>query len=255
MIRSLLLIVLCLMATTPQGAIAEDEALVGDRPDFTESAATIDMGHVQVEAGFTLSNAEGMSATELGEVLVRIGLASNTEIRMGLGSWVRFDTEPDDIDGLTDFELGLKQRLIRGSDSAPEVAVIAALSLPTGADGIGADEMQPTVLAAADWPISDSAGLGTNLGWSHAYDVAAGERFANVWISAAFGVTWTDRLGMFIEGYGFNQEHHNGDTTGYADFGFTYAVNADLQFDARVGRGFNGLDEDWFAGFGVVLRK
>lgn len=43
--------------------------------------------------------------------------------------------------------------------------------------------------------------------------------------------------------------------TFYADTGLTYDVNDDLQLDLRVGRGFNDLDEDRFAGLGLVVRR
>jgi hypothetical protein len=225
---------------------------VGDRPDFTESAVTITPGRVQIEAGLTRTSEGDVESTEVGEVLLRIGLLPALEARVGLGSWARIDAPAGDVDGLTDLDLGAKLALLEGAGARPTVAVIGAVSLPTGAEGVGSEEAEPVAILAAEWELTEAVGMGTNLGWSRP---AGGEgRFDRAWISAALGVSLDDRWGWFLEGYGFGQEKDGGDATGHADTGVTYRVHDDLQLDARVGKSFRGEADDWFAGLGVVLR-
>jgi hypothetical protein len=54
-------------------ATADDEPLVTDRPDFTESAATVTRGRTQVEMGYTFTSAGDFDEHAMGELLVRIG--------------------------------------------------------------------------------------------------------------------------------------------------------------------------------------
>ena len=46
----------------------------------------------------------------------------------------------------------------------------------------------------------------------------------------------------------------DGNATAYLDVGLTFLIHENLQLDGRVGQGFNGLDEDWFTGIGLVTR-
>ncbi len=252
MIRSAIWFCLLLTILPPLAAAAQSEPLVGDRPDFTESALTITTGRVQVEAGLTHMRTPNVETNQVGEVLGRIGLAPNTELRVGLGSFVDVSVDPSDIDGFDDMSLGVKQRLIQGEGSTPTMAVIAVTSLPTGSSDIGTQKAQPSLVGVAEWGLSDRVGLGTNLGWSSAYNGT--DYFSSAWLSASLGYALAERVGCFVEGYGYNQEEKDGDSTKYMNLGVTFQANEDLQFDVRYGLGFNDLDDDWFAGAGVVYR-
>ena len=248
--RSLLLLILVVTASIPAVASARDTELIGDRPDFTESAATIAPGRVQIEAGVTGTDAGGADVLEAGEILARIGLDARTELRVGLGSWVRIEDGATDLDGLDDLELGFKRHLLAGEGATPELALIVATTLPTGGADIGADDLQPLAVLAGEWTLSERVGLGTNLGWTRAHD---GERFSSLWVSAAFGIALGERAGLFLEGFAFDKEAPGGDAAGYGDAGLTYLIAPDLQLDVRVGTGFDGGSDD-FVGAGLVLR-
>ncbi len=43
-------------------------------------------------------------------------------------------------------------------------------------------------------------------------------------------------------------------TSLYLNGGATYLINSDYQLDARVGRGLNGVSNDYFVGFGAARR-
>jgi len=240
---------LVLLALTAPVA-AGDVELVGDRPDFTESALTVAPGRVQIEAGLTRTDGDGVKVLEAGEILARIGLDENTELRVGLGSWVRVENGADEVDGLDDLEMGFKRHLVAGEGSAPELAMIVAATLPTGGEDVGAEQWQPLALLAAEWSLSERVGLGTNLGWTSAHD---GERFSSLWLSAALGIALNERAGLFLEGYAFDKETTGGDDATYGDAGLTYLVDDNLQLDLRVGTGFDE-GAGTYVGAGFVLR-
>jgi len=246
----LTVIVFCLAATT---ACAQSDDLVGDRPDFTESALSVAPGRLQIETGVTIGESGDVESTEIGEILLRWGWRDRTEIRLGLGSWMDLTPQTGDgASGLSDLELGFKHELASGEGRRPQMALIGALALPTGGEDVTADATQPAVIACTEWELGERAALGSNLGWSLAYD---GERFSQVWLSAALGLSLSETVGMFIEGYGFSREADGGDATQYADVGATLLLRPDLQLDARFGKGFNDLDSDWFFGVGVILKR
>jgi hypothetical protein len=240
---------LCLL---PAVALGQDDPLVSDRPDFTESAVTITPGRFQIEAGVTHGEADGAETTAFGEFLLRIGVAAHTEIRLGLGSWLQ---EAGDRDGAANPTLGLKQRFLRGEGARPDFAVIALTTVPLGSDEVASSQAEPAVVGAAQWDLGETIGLGVNLGWSSLHDAARDEHFSSAWLSASLGLAASDRGGLFLEGFGFDGEEPGGGNTGYLDAGATYALGPDLQLDARYGRGLNGRDDEWFAGAGFVVRR
>ena len=72
LIRVLGVAVTALAAT---GSLA-DEAMVTDRPDFTESSSAVPKGTLQIEAGGTYVDIDEAEEGSLGEVLVRWGVVS-----------------------------------------------------------------------------------------------------------------------------------------------------------------------------------
>ena len=93
MMRVRPLTLLLMLALTPLPLAAQEAEMVGDRPDFTESALSVPAGRIQLEAGLTFSDFESEGEQiAFGEALLRIGLAESFELRGGLGSWVDIDT-------------------------------------------------------------------------------------------------------------------------------------------------------------------
>src|SRR5688572_30878275 len=97
-------------AVAQEGWSGLEDSLVTDRPDFTESTATVPRGHFQIEGGTTLTRVEDADATSFGELLVRIGTGERWETRLGLGSYTRIDTPFDEFSGFEDPSVGIKVR-------------------------------------------------------------------------------------------------------------------------------------------------
>lgn len=255
MVRQLCALLLGIAMAVPAAAQV-DGPLVGDRPDFTESTGTIARGHVQVEAGITRQEIGEEDALSVGEVLVRFGLGERLEARLGVGSWTRIDLPGGQLEGFEDPDVGLKVRLTSPVDDRPPgfpaVAFILGTSVPVGSEELTTDEWEPEARLALDWILTDLLSLGANFGVAYPSD--GGDRFDQLLASVTMGIAATDRLGVFVEAFGFSEEEPGGDATQYVDTGVTFALSDDLQLDARIGFGLNDPSPERFVGAGVVAR-
>ena len=230
----------------------EDDPLIGDRPDFTESAVTITPGRFQVEAGLTFLDENEEDVSEFGELLIRIGLSPRTELRLTLGSYVSIEPDLGDrVSGLSDASIGAK---IVVSESANwNTAVLLGTTVPTGSSEFRDTSLQPGVVFAAERDLSDSVSFGTNAGY--VYASADGERYGEFVASAAAGVALTETTGVFFELFGVIPESSAGGPEAYFfDAGVTRLLSANFQLDIRAGAGLNSAATDFFAGAGLIWR-
>lgn len=236
--------------------LAAQEQIVTDRPDFTESAVSVDPGRVQLETGLTHTEAGDVEATSFGEVLVRIGWTEALELRLGVNSYVDVDGAGGGDSGFEDSTVGIKLELKRPAQDAakavPEIALLLDTTLPTGNAGSSQSGLQPGLIFALGWTLSETLSLGVNFGGSYAS--AEGERFFEGSGSVALGIALSETWGAYVEYYGFVPESSGGDSTHFANTGLTYLLSDDLQLDLRVGGGLSGDDSDLFVGFGVGYR-
>ena len=72
--------------------------------------------------------------------------------------------------------------------------------------------------------------------------------------SESLGMGLTERVGTYLEAFGFTATGPDGAGAGYRNAGVTYLVSGDYQLDARVGVGFNGFSDDYFVGIGTARR-
>jgi len=230
---------------------AQEEPLVGDRPDFTESAQTIAPRRVQVEAGTTYVEGDESETLSLGELLVRVGLHELVELRVGLNSYVDVNVAGGpDSSGLVDSTLGVKIAL--GELLGWTTATLIGTTLPTGDSLFGDSSWRPSAVFVAERDLSCSTSLGTNFGY--VYNRADGERFDEWAGSAALGFTLTESIGSFVEVFGFVPMDGGGPETYFFDAGLTKSLSPNLQLDLRAGVGLNSAADDWFTGAGLIWR-
>lgn len=103
---------LCVLAAVAASTGGAQEAIVTDRPDFTESAEVVAVGRIQLETGASFEDAGEVELAEVGELLLRIGLVRDLELRLGVGSYV--DVADGGPSGLGDGSVGLKLELNEG---------------------------------------------------------------------------------------------------------------------------------------------
>lgn len=212
------------------------------------------MTRLQLEGGYTLSRGAGATEHALGEVLVRIPVAARLELRLGLNSllWAR---APDGgwQAGFEDASVGAKLALTAFEPTRPAAALLVGTTLPTGAAPFGEDGLQPEAKLALAWPLSERAGLSSNL--NYAYASEGGERYHQFAGSVSLGYALTERLGSFVELFGFAPEAPGSSTVAYANGGFTFGLTDDLQLDLRAGLELASGALAHFVGAGLAWRR
>ncbi len=230
---------LLLLVLVPLAASAQ-APLVTDRPDFTESAVAVPSGSAQVEAGLTLSD-DDVLVVSGPEALVRVGIASGAEGRLGLPDYVALDGDG----GLADPSVGVKVELGRAAGWG--LAAIAEVSLPLGEDGFGTESASPLVLLIAGRDVGAySVGTQGEVAWgldAERVDVG-GTLVVGRGLGARSGTFVEGAVGTVVDGPLAVLLHH----------GYTLLLTPTLQLDGRVGAGLTDSAPDLFGGVGLSVR-
>ncbi|MBS0010502.1 MAG: transporter [Bacteroidales bacterium] len=239
---------------------AQDEVpeLVTDRPDQTESSALVPHKSLQIETGFVLENKETDYFKQMSfaynTTLLRYGLLENFELRLGmeyLGAEVSIkNTDTTNIfKGLSPIYAGFKVKIADENGWKPEIAFLGALVLPfTAGEDFKPDYSAANIRFSFTHKISNILSLGYNLGAEWDGETAVPGYFYSI----ALGIGITDKLGMFVEGYGLLAEE--GDSEHLLDAGFTYLLLPNFQLDISGGIGVNDSAIDSFLSVGLTYR-
>lgn len=236
----------------------EIKPMVTDRPDQTESAVTVPRGTFQLETGIIVENNETISERYTGVTyntsLIRFGILDNLEFRAGTSvlrlTIESLDTQDENVlQGLAPFGIGTKIAISEEQEILPAMGLITMLTLPkTGDIEFQQPHLSPSMIWAMSKTISPGYGAGLNLGLSWNGEDA----FIETFYSLVLGGEFVERMGAFIELYGFLPEDETGDHR--FDAGITYLVLPNLQFDISSGVGINDPAPDYFVSFGLSLR-
>jgi hypothetical protein len=244
----------------------EEDVIVTDRPDFTESASTVGLGRVQLEAGYTFTrDRSGGSTTTTHtypEALLRIGMfAEWFEFRvvesLTNSGTLAFGQTTDRADGSDDLELGCKLYLVKQKEFLPELGLIVSTTIPTGARTLTSNRVLPTVNFLYGWDvIPNLLDAGGEFLAAGAVDV---DRHSYVEFAQSFTVGYklTPQLSAFTEWYALYPYGATApDVTAqyYFDTGFSYKITPDFQVDIRAGFGLNKHADDFFTGAGFAVR-
>ncbi len=243
---------------------SDDEPLVTDRPDFTEASSVVPRGRVQLESGYTFvhDRSAGIESTAhaVPQFVWRIGMTERVEMRIVWDAGYLFEREVDrgagtvtKQSGGTDMDLGVKVALSKQDRWIPETALIATLSVPTGADEFRSHKTQPRSNFLYSWDLNDKVSLACSTGLAGLRD--GDDNFVFVHQSASIGISLTDKLGMYTEWF---VHAFSGADVGapqhYADGGLTYQFTPNFQVDWRIGFGLNEHADDLFTGVGYAIR-
>lgn len=248
------------------GRAKHDAALETDRPDFTEGTQTVTAGHLQIEAGygFTYNDEDGANTKEhvVPQLLLRIGLIEELELRIAWDGYVRTEEEfsadgisgDNDDNGTSDLSLGIKNEMYEASGWLPALSYIAELSLPVGSEELTSDEVEPAYKLLWAYELDEQYSAAGNINF--AAPVEVDERFFETSASLTLAVSLSERLGTYVEYFGFYPDGGAPDTTSthFLNGGFTYGLNENLQIDVLAGFGLNDEADDFFTGVGVAVR-
>jgi hypothetical protein len=262
------LIAIAALCAVPGGARAQSDrgsrdpdawenrdALVTDRPDFTESAVTVYPRHVQVELGYTAARVGDVTEHSVGEILIRLGLAERLEARIGLNSFAWVAVPGNDPEGREDVSLGAKVNLLRArpGSAVPDVGILLSALLPTGAGELGqGSHLLPVAILAAGLDATEWLSAGANFGWGYLDDGAG--RYSQFTGSVALGFSLSPVIGAYAEYFALLPELDGGPDGHFLNGGFTFLISRDLQADIRAGFSVDDAETGSFGGAGFAFR-
>jgi len=239
------LLILLILAEPPQAR--GQEVIAADRPGLGSGSAVVDPGILQLEAGAQWAQQGEEDLYSLGQVLLRIGLSERLEIQgFGNSLVIRRDVE-DTGEGFEDVALGAKLNLLTRGPGDATVSILGQVNLPTGSQEFGSDESVPAATLLTDLSLSETLGLGANLGLSgFASDVEE-----QLFVSLTPSLSFPDHpsLGLYGGYAGFFAD--SGDMH-YAEAGITWLGSDNQQLD--LNGGVNLESGDLFLGAGLATR-
>lgn len=223
--------------------------IVTDRPDVTEAATVVPQDSLQIENGFTQASDHGTGTLDLSESLIRYGLSDGTELRFGVPNAFFRDAGGQPASGFSDLSFGIKQQLgpLPGNF---DVAVIAALSFPTGAKRESSHGFDPFIKLPWSRPLTEK--------WSF------GGMFSGFWETVDYRhrLLWeptfylerelTKKTDAFVEFVGDYFAH--GSTKEFIHFGMAYRSTARSQLDFHFGFGLTEATPNHFFAAGYSFR-
>jgi hypothetical protein len=226
-----------------------DVDIVTDRPDVTESSIVIPRGSFQLENGLTWTGDHGDTSVDFTETLMRFGVSSHTEFRLVVPNYVAGISGSAAPSGFGDIAVGAKQQigpLRRDFD----LAVIVALSLPTGADRISSRGFDPFIKV----PWSKEISKGWSIGGMQSFFWNTQDERRNPTWETTFTVDKeiTESLSAFVEYAGDFARH--GGSQQIAHFGAAYRVTPKQQIDCHFGFGLSAATPDHLFAFGYSIR-
>ena len=246
-----------------------DEPLITDRPDFTESTEAVPAGHVQLELGYTFTyDREGKDRVRnhtAPELLVRIGVFEDFEIRIGWEGYSWSDnqfegetrggrrvTREDWSQGAHDLSLGIKYKFFEQNGWVPHFGVIAAMTMPSGSAGVSSGDVDPELVLLWAYDVTDNFAVAGNVGFVVPTD--DGDRFFQTTASLSGAFSLTDKLGAYVEYFGFYPNTEDSDCAHFVNAGLTFLINNNFQLDWRIGAGLNEEADDFSTGVGFAWR-
>ena len=223
------------------------EVIVADRPGLGTGSSVVGGNILQFEMGAESASLGNTKQYSFGQLLLRLGLSDRVEIR-GLGnSLVVSRGDGPDREGIEDLTLGVKLNFLSNDSRNATISFLGEMAFPSGDEGFTQGETVPTAALLSDISLSESVGLGANLGVTgFAADV---EEQVFVTLTPSMSLPGESAVSVYGGYAGFFADS---DDLHYAEAGLTWLVSSDLQLD--VNGGVELQSGDGFVGLGLATR-
>jgi hypothetical protein len=219
--------------------------IASDRPSVTDSSVVVPVGSLQFEDGFADTVSQGQSVWDGSETLLRLGVASKTELRLVAPDYFSPQLTPA---GFGDLGIGMKQQL--GPAAGFDVSVVLSLSLPTGANAISSHGYDPSVQLPWSRALSSKWTVAGML--SVYWPTEFGRRNVTGETTFLMDRTLTNRWDAFAEYAGDFPER--GGPRHLLHFGTSFRPTPHQQIDLHGGAGLSAAALDHFIGVGYSFR-
>jgi len=228
------------------------QQITSDRPGIGSGSAVLPHKTLQLETGFGYANSTANDTYAIGEALVRLG-APGFEVELFLNSYVIMRTELSDEtlhgEGFQDLGIGLKIPLLEVWGSRFSLSAQGILQTPSGSAFQTNDEWIPSGILLADLGLTDRFGLAVNAG----YQAGPGDLDEVFSLIVTPGVSLGGGFGAYAGWAGFFADGADAANSHFAEGGFTYLPNDNLQLD--LNGGWDVDSDDYFLGFGLAIRR
>ncbi len=256
---SLILLIFILHVDAQDDKTEKDYSTIStDRPNQTEASNLVPKNFLQVETGAFYESVEvagfKSKATTFNTTLLRYGLLDNLELRVGFdfteitGEFRGIQLE-NKFSGFSPLLLGVKIGITEEKGLLPEIAFIAHINMPFMASRDFETKSTGTDFRfSLSHTLSEKSSLGYNIGMAWDGDITS----AIYLYTLAYGYSFTDKVGGYVELYGDLYEDSNFDHLWNA--GFTYLVDDNVQLDISAGTGITMNSQDLFLSAGISFR-
>jgi hypothetical protein len=247
-------------ALAPLSALAQQEPVDTDRPDFVNSPEVVGKGTVQVETGFALErnrDAGDKERTTSTPLLLRVGVSDTLELRAETDGRMRHRVDGETRArerGWADDTVGIKWHARDGEGGAPSLGFLLEADLDTGSPAFRGNGVQPALSMLAQWDLPHDLSLGVMPGVTRVKN-DDGSHAVNAFFGISLDKAWNDHFRTFAE-FAAPQIAHakNGGTQAQVDVGAAWLLTRDCQLDAMVSRGMNSRTADHAVTVGLSFR-
>lgn len=233
--------------------LANEDAIVPDRPGFSTGTQTVKPNIVNVELGYQYAynnHSPQQSSQTFPQMVLRTGLSENAEVDL---LWDGINIHKEDgaeiLRSKADLSIGGKYKLLDNDDF--HFTAIGILSLPIGSSPLTSGSVDPLVGLLWDYSVSDDNTLfGTVQASSSTMDQ---NRVYYECFSIGTSFNHTDAFGSFVEFFSIMPSESSLQDTKTIDCGIGYLLTNDIQLDFSIGFGLNKYSSN-FIGFGIATR-
>lgn len=251
---------------TPASLMRE---LSTDRPDKTESAYTVDAGHIQIESDLVSysrdHDKEGgadtvVDAWTFAAINFKVGLCNRTDLQIVVDSYNRVRTD-DRIastvvrqKGFGDITTRLKYNVWGNDGGETALALMPWVKFPSNQDNLGNNAVEAGLIIPlnGDLPWGWGFGIMTEVDFiQNSTDTDYHAEFVN---SITFSHDIWGKLGGYVEFWSLVSTESGAPWVGTVDLGLTYAATDNIQIDAGINIGVTRSAEDLNPFLGLTVR-
>ena len=225
------------------------EVIFTDRPNVTDAVGVLNKGTMQVELGYlNLKSGDGAAESNFSTIpnfSFKYGLTDKIELRLLTNYAISDNPGVDEVSGLTPITFSPKFFLLEQNGIIPKTTLAAGLTFPdVGEEAFQVQDMNYNFRILFEYQFN-------KLTWTNSlgYDFLDNDISVLAYTSV-LGYPITDKLGSFLELYGYNDSETNLDAQNL-DFGLTYLISNKVQIDAIYGFNIDSNEDSSLFGFGL----
>jgi hypothetical protein len=245
---------------TPSQMMREISA---DRPDVTESAYTVDAGHVQLEMSFIDYSYEDQDGTRTNAFTfapfnLKVGLLNNMDVQLVVEPYAHIEVENGDDETLTgfgDMQLRLKINIWGNDAGNTALAVMPFVVFPTGSDDLSSEQVEGGIIFPFAMNLPGEFTLGLMVEFDFVYDEEDDDYTTDFVYTAALGHDLVGELAGYAEYIGVAPLDGDSDYQALVGSGLTYGLSENVQLDVGVVVGLTDDADDFNAFTGITIRR